>query len=300
MAELARRYWAITVGSVRVSGMGALGGAASESLDVAFEVTKSIQREPNTASVKIWNLSPSHRRALEAADTLALRVEAGYVGRSGILFDGDVRVAASRRRAAEHRQRQSRLGSLAVTGDVVDVITEIEAEDGGNSWRDARVNRSFGPGTPVSSVLAAAVDAMGIGRGNLAELGADPTLSGVGTYTEGTVLSGQAHREVDRIVRGIGLRWSIQNGNLQLQRGRAPLAVEAVRLSPETGLIGSPAPDADGYVEAVSLLNSGLYPGRPVVLESRDISGSYSVRRVTYQGDTAGPDWYAETVLQER
>jgi len=300
MADLFRRTWAIQVGDIRIAGTGAGGGASTDSLDAAFEINKTTQREPNTASVKIWNLSRSHRQALESTDTLPLRVEAGYVDHSGVLFDGDVRVAASRSRAAGHRSRQSRMGSLGAVSDVVDIVTEIEAEDGGTAYRDARVQRSFGDDTPVATVLRAAVDAMGIGHGNLNELAADPTMGDISTYSEGTVLSGQAHREVDRIVRSIGLRWSVQSGVLQLKRGRAPLQLTAVRLTPSTGLVGSPAPDADGYVEAVALLNPGLYPGRPVVLESRDVSGSYGVRRAIYTGDTAGADWYVTLTLEAR
>ena len=300
MSELFRRAWDIRVGTVQIAGEGAGEGAERATLDCAFEVELSTAREPNTAAVKIWNLSPSHRQALERTETLALRIAAGYVDSISILFDGDVRVAQSRRRVEAHRSAQSRLGRLVTLADVVDVITEIEAEDGGRAYRDARVQQSFAAGTPVVSVLRAAVEALGIGEGNLAEIAADPTMSGVGTYSEGTVLSGQAYREVDRIVRSIGLTWSIQAGVLQLRSGREPLQVTAVRLTPSTGLIGSPAADADGYITALSLLHPGLYPGRPVVLESREISGSFAVRRVRYVGDTAGADWQAELTLEAR
>lgn len=300
MAELFRRTWAISIGALRIAGEGAGGGAERASLDCVFEVEKSTSREPNTAHLQIYNLSRSHRRALEQASSLALRIEAGYVDNHGVIFDGDVRVAASRRRAQEHRPAQSRLGRVGSVGDTVDVTTEIEAEDGGTAWRTATVQRSFSPGAPVAAVLRACVDAMGVGRGNLSELGVDVTLGDVGTYAEGTVLSGPAHRELDRIVRSVGLTWSVQAGNLQLKRAGQALATTAVRLAPETGLIGSPAPDADGYVECVSLLDPGLYPGRPVVLESREVSGSFSVKRVRYQGDTSGGDWYAQSTLEER
>ena len=135
---------------------------------------------------------------------------------------------------------------------------------------------------------------------HLAELSADATLRGIDVYSEGTVLSGQAHHEVDRIVRGLGLTWSVQSGGLQLKRAGQPMATMAVVLSPSTGLVSSPSIDADGYVTAVSLLNPSLYPGRPVDLRSESVSGSYQVRRQTDTGDTAGDDWYSEVTLEER
>lgn len=299
MPELFRRAWAIQVGTIRVSGEGAGGGGERASLDCSFEIEKSTRREPNTAAVKVWNLSQEHRAALRQTRNVALRVEAGYVGHVSTLFDGDVRVAQSapgveRRRKAD----KTRLRSIK---DATDWVTEIEAEDGGTAYRTATVQQSFGRNTPVATVLRAAVTAMGIGEGNLRELGADPELAGsVGVYENGTVLSGVAHRELDRIVRSVGLRWSVQNGVLQLKRGRQALATRAVMLNKETGLIGSPTLDADGFVEATSLLNGALYPGRPVVLESRELSGSFQVRRVRHVGDTSVSDWYSETILEAR
>ena len=301
MADLFRRQWSIQVGTVRVEGIGAGPGGARTGLDCSFEIERSTRREPNKASVRIWNLAPEHRAALERTRALPVTVAAGYAGAVSTLFDGDVRVAESRRRQAAHRSAVSAHGRLAGTTDDVDYMTEIEAEDGGTAWRTATVSRSFGPGTPVSAVLAAAVDAMRIGRGNLGEIGTLALGDGdLGAYSEGTTLSGQAHRELDRVVRSCGLTWSVQSGALQLRRAGRALATTATMLSSSTGLVGSPSVDADGYVEAVSLLNGALYPGRPVVLSSRHLEGSFQVRRVRHVGDTTGSEWYSEVTLEER
>ena len=302
MSDLYRRQWVVQVGTIRIEGLGAGDGQERAGLDCAFEVNATVQREPNTASIKIWNLSPEHRRVLESSATLSVRIEAGYLGATSVLFDGDVRVSESRRRAALHRQASGRLGRLGQIDDLVDVVTEIEAEDGGTAWRTATVQQSFGVETPISTVLAACVDALGIGRGNLADFDATTAFAGgdVRTYLEGTVLSGQAHHELDRIVRSAGLTWSVQKGALQLRRGSAALAMTAVVLSPGSGLLGSPSVGADGYVTVISLLNGTLSPGRPVVIRSREVQGSYAVRRVRHVGDTAGQDWSSELTLEGR
>lgn len=302
MPDLYRRSWVVTVGTIRIGGLGAGGGAARSGLDLAFEVESSVQREPNTCALKIWNLSPEHRRSLDGASAMPVRVEAGYVDSITTLFNGDVRVTESRRRAAQHRQASSRAGSLSHGVDLVDVITSIEAEDGGTAWRTATVSRSFAARTPVVAALEACVEALGIGRGNLDELDAEAVYAGgdVRSFAEGTVLSGLAHVEMNRLVRGCGLTWSVQSGALQLRRAGRALATRAVLLTPETGLVGSPAVDADGYVTTTSLLNGALYPGRPVVLRSRELEGSYQVRRVRHVGDTAGQDWSSEVTLEAR
>ena len=302
MSDLFRRQWRIHVGTIRIEGLGAGDGAERAGLDCAFEIESTVQREPNTASLKIWNLSPQHRRILESSSTLPVQVEAGYLNATSVLFAGDVRVSESRRRAAMHRTSAGRYGRLGKTNDIVDVCTEIEAEDGGTAWRSARVQRSYSAGTSVSAVLADCVDALGIGRGNLADFDAAARIAGgdIQTYNEGTVLTGAAHAELDRIVRSCGLTWSVQKGALQLRGGAQSITMTAVRLSPGSGLLGSPSVGADGYVTATSLLNGTLSPGRPVVLESRDVSGSYSVRRVRHVGDTAGADWFSELTLEAR
>jgi hypothetical protein len=300
--DLYRRQWAVTIGPIRIEGLGAGDGLELAGLDVSFEVESSLAREPNTCSVKVYNLSPEHRRRLDSSAMLPVRVEAGYYQAMTVLFDGDVRVAESRLRAASHRQAQSRLGALAQTVDLVDIVTEIEAEDGGRAWREATVTRSFGPGTPISEVLGACVDALGVGRGNLDELDSEALYNGgdLRTFAEGTVLSGQARREVDRIVRSCGMTWSVQGGAFQLMRAGQALATRATLLNSGTGLVGSPAVDAEGYVTATSLLNGNLYPGRPVVLQSREVEGSYKVKKVRHYGETSGADWSSEVTLEAR
>jgi hypothetical protein len=300
VSKLFRRFWDLRIGGLSIAGEGAGGGAEIASLDLSFETTKSTKPEPNTCGIKIWNLAPEHRRQLEGAQNLALTVDAGYVDLHEIIFSGDVRVASSRRSTSASRRPRKQDGSLAHRAEGVDVVTEIEAEDGGRAWRTATVSWSFARATTVEAVLREALRAMDLGEGNLREIGTIGLAEEVLTYASGTVLSGPAHREVDRIVRSCGLTWSIQNGALQLRRGGAALATTAVRLTPATGLLGSPAPDAENRIECVALLVPGLYPGRPVVLESREVSGSYQVARVRYVGDTAGAEWQSQLVLEPR
>ena len=56
MSDLFRRAWDIRAGTVRIAGEGAGAGVERATLDASFEIEKSTEREPNTASVKIWIL----------------------------------------------------------------------------------------------------------------------------------------------------------------------------------------------------------------------------------------------------
>lgn len=264
MGELFQREWAVTVDRLRITG-----------LDVAFKVEKSTKREPNKAEVRIWNLTRDQRRQLQELEQVRVKIEAGYQDNTFQVFQGDLRRATSER-------------------DGADWITSIEGDDGGRAYLTARIQRSYPPGTTVETVVRDCARALGVGSGNVRELTAGASLLGAGsTFPEGTVVSGDVSRELTRLLRSVGLRWSVQNGNLQILRRGEPLQTTAVRLSPSTGLIGVPQVNAEGGVTAVALLVPDLFPGRLVQFDTVDLSGGYRVEAVTYTGDTAADDWYA-------
>lgn len=286
MAKLFQRAWRVRVDDFQ-----------SETLDIAFEVEKTTKKEPNKCTLKLWNLTPEHRRQLAALSTVTkkkksstsstkrktalsgkirVEVEAGYVGATTLIFRGDLRTAKS-------------------TLDGADYVTELEGEDGGKAVLLGRINRSFPPGTTVETVVKACAQAMDVGYGNAAELAHAARLEGSGgVFTNGTVLSGSAATELDHILKSAGLRYSIQNGNLQIQKRGAALQGTAVKLSPDTGLLGSPTSNADGTVSAIALMIPDLYPGRKVKFESVDFTGFYQIEKCKYAGDTAGDDWHVE------
>jgi hypothetical protein len=281
--ELYGRSWRLRIGDLLIDGRHP---AQIRPLDISFQVEKSTKREPNTFSAIVTNLSPDHRDQLEGARNIPVILEAGYRDLFSVIFEGDLQDGRNKKAA------KKRL-------DNVNWRTELEGADGGDSYRDSRVQQSFGADTPVPVVLEAAVQALGIGLGNLRELGTDVSLEGGGnTYPEGTILSGQAADEVDRIVESIGLTWSIQNGVFTLREAGQPLQNTAYRLTTASGLIGSPAKDNAGVISAVCLLNPELYPARRVVLDSKGVDAQTYVDRIRYVGDTASTDWQCELELK--
>lgn len=276
------RTWAVTVGSLRVA----------KPLRVAFTIEKTVHAAPNKASLKLWNLTRAHQAQLEEQSDAPVLIEAGYEGEHGLetIFAGQVH-------RARGGHRDGRAGNRTEQ-DGPDVVTQIEAIDGGRSYREARVSQSFGAGTSVGVVVRACVTALGLGVGNLDEALRTIELEagGVG-YSDGTVLAGQASRELSRLLSAFGLRWSVQHGALQVLRRGQPLQTQAVRLSPETGLLGSPEIGTRGRVKVRALLTPELWPGRRVILSSQRLEGRFEVRTVSYEGDSHGDSWTAECEL---
>lgn len=272
------RDWRVTVGTLRVSAP----------MRVSFQIERSLKSKPGSATVKLWNLTRDHQSQIEQAEFAQVVVEAGYKGDRGLetIFSGEL-----------YRARGNKRQGIRTERDQVDAVTHVEARDAGRAFQRARIEKSFGPGVRVQTVLRSLADALGVGVGNLSEVEGVAKMHGGDTFPEGTVLSGQASRELTRLLRGMGLRWSVQHGHLQVLRRGRPLQEKAVRLAADSGLVGRPEKGTRGRVTATALLTPDLWPGRTVVLDSRDVEGNYEIRQVTYSGDSHGNDWLAECEL---
>jgi hypothetical protein len=269
--QLFGRIWRLTAGDLDVS-----------ALDLTFNVSKSTSREPNTAEIRVINLSRENRARLERADRPRVVLRAGYEADGDpppVLFVGDARRVFSERSG-------------------LDIVTTLQASDGGREIQTARISRSYAPGTEISKVLRDAVEALGVGVGNLSDFeGAYRARNGASVFPDGYAADGPARRVVQDLARAAGLRWSVQNGALQLLRVGQALQSTALRLSATSGLVGTPTRDEAGKVAATVLLQPGVEPGRRVILASDTIEGGYEVRQTVYKGDTSGADWYATLEL---
>jgi len=261
------------------------------SLHAAFSVNRTSNKDPNTASVTVYNLNPTNRALLkQGADMLAtpktawnwpLLIEAGYVGNRMQIFSGDIR-------------------RVEVGKQAVDWVTTIEADDGGRAYVGARLNTYFGPGTTVRQILQAAADALGVGLGNsAAKFAAGNFRKGFVNFKKGVAVHGAASKILDKYVTSAGYAWSIQDGQLQVLGPNESLLDIAVVLTPTTGLIGTPSHGEKGAINAVSLLNGEIKPGRVIDIQCRSLTGRYRATAVTHSGDTQGSDWYSSFEAEE-
>lgn len=288
MARFFGRKWALTLGTSSTTAL------RTEGLYLDFQIEKSLAQEPNKAAITVYNLSAEHRKAVEDLSTydplvkaktrpnanahkvpktgkIRVELEAGYEDFSGVIFRGDLRWARSTFSG----------GTWA---------TEIEGEDGGRTYLASRISQAFPAGTTAYNVVTACADAMGLGRGNLANV-ADKL---AWAYSHGTVASGWAAEELAGVIRRSGLRYSIQNGALFFENIALRTELPALVIAPDSGLVGYPAKDANGLVTFTSLLHPDLAPGAYVALQSSHISGNLKIYRVTYSGSVDKSEWYAK------
>lgn len=281
MSVLRRRVWSVTIGT-KV-------GSLEVGLNVSghrceFKIDKTIEAKPNTCVLRIWNLSREQRSALVEQRPaegktrgIPVRISAGYEETGpALLFLGDLRIATNTRQGA-------------------DWISTIESGDGEAAKQNARLNVAYGPGTDPAVALRAIVKALGLDPGNSAKAAAALKAGGVAKlFAQRAILSGSAWQHAQDFCRSADLEFSVQEGAIQITKRGETIEGRVVRLSPETGLIGSPSVDAKGILTATSLLQDGLSPGRLVVLDSPSTQGNFRIERTSYTGDTHGQPWYAE------
>lgn len=252
-----------------------------DGLRVQFSVEKTLTKHPNTADVKITNLSESTRRQMRKKHAKVV-LSAGYDDTIARIFSGQARTTDHARQGPEWE-------------------THIQCGDGEVQFRFSRVSESYGPGAALGDIITSLGRSMGVDLGNVREqVEAGGFRGNVDQFAQGYVAHGRASTELDRILRTAGFEWSIQDGALQLLKPGQTSKRQAVLLSPETGLVGSPehgAPDKKGkpsVMKCKSLLQPSIVPGGRVELRSQNVQGQYRVEKVKHTGDTAGGDWYSE------
>lgn len=253
-------------------------------LRVAFSIEKNLGKDPNPCTVTVYNLSPATRAELQHKP-LHVRLEAGYDGNFERVFSGDLTWCQS-----------------ALVG--VDWVTKMQLGDGERAIRYARVNRSYKSGTDAKTVLKDIAGSMGFKMPADFEAAAELAKQ----FVSGLSISGPSEKEMTRVTRSKGLDWSVQDGTLQFLRKDGVRPDEALVISQDTGMIGTPeygAPEKSAKAKAKekaapsltvkTLLKPSVTPGAKILVRSRSMNGLFKVQRVVHTGDTFGTDaWTSE------
>ncbi len=244
---------------------------------IKFKIVKTLKKEPNQAEVVIWNMNEQQRQQLTSKKQPEIRIAAGYGKDLTQLFVGT---------GIYVRHEIDTKGNI---------LTTVSTTDGGEKYQTARVNLSFGPRTKIDVVLKAIVEKMGLKTGNTSKVAAELARGlKADIFLEGAVVSGSCATELSHLCRSAGLEWSIQDGALQFLELNKALDVFAIRLAPDTGLIGTPTVDNKGVLTAQCLLVKDLLPGRQVEIDSRFVKGRFRLETCKYSGDTEADEWYAD------
>jgi hypothetical protein len=167
------------------------------------------------------------------------------------------------------------------------ILTIISCGDGSKALRRATISKSFPKGTPVKDVvdeLAKQIEKEGVSRGEWKF----PDDVESKKFKRPYAVCGSCVRELDTIGRGNGFYWNVQNETMEIVPGDGFIG-DVVLISPETGMIGTPA-ITDNGVRVSALLNPGIRPNRRVQLKSETLEmngddGMYRVTSASYSGN---------------
>lgn len=290
MPDLFGRRVAITLGTFRfVSDASPDGspvllddGSKLYGFRVTFKVERSHESTGNKAQAQIFNANEDSRgKFSDGRPRPHFIIEAGYRDTFGQLFAGE---------AVE----------ISTTRNAPGIVTTIKAKDGFSASRQ-RIVKSFAPGANAGDVIADIAKSLGINASKaIARAKAGDFTGGIQRFFNGVSLSGNSKAEMDKFARTYGFDWSIQDGELQMLLPEETTKEEAVLLSADTGLIGSPARVYDDMkpraviMKGRSLLNPKIRPGRRLELESVEVSGSFRALKVEHAGQSDGGDFYSD------
>lgn len=251
---------------------------------ITFKIEQTDTSISNKAQIQVYNLSPQSLSFLESNDLVAI-LNVGYGERLEQLLIGDVIQPVKMRKVGPDR------------------ITQIAIGDGEKTLVRTSINATARPGQTYGPVIEAAINALGVARGPIRGINAEP-------LRRGYSYSGSVRDLLNEITETLGLNWSIQNNALQILPKTEYIRTEAVVLSPQTGLLGELS-KSERFIVGRSLLNAKIRPRVPLKIISKRFAsvvasfsgptieaaagqGFFSVDKVFHAGDSDGGLWESE------
>ena len=231
---------------------------------VEFEVQRNALGSSQTATFKVYNLGEATRKLIyadqyDSANRFrAIQFRAGYAGFTPLIFNGFLRKAASAREG-------------------VNMVTTIEAYDGGLAMAAGFTSQTVVSGTPLSDVLANLAKSLP----NTAGTPIIGNFSGAGS--RGKVLFGNTWNIIRQESNNLAF---IDNGQVKILQPNEAIKSDIPVITSESGLLGSPARSGQ-MIEFEMLFEPRLTVGQIVQLESttnRLYNGTYKVMGFTHSG----------------
>lgn len=240
---------------------------------ISFDIEKTLEDDPNPATLTIWNLAPDTRAAV-TVKPVQIRIQAGYRDEPiETLFLGDLKQAQTYR-------------------DGSDVLTKILIADG-ERCMNARVSTAFGAGTTARAQIGTIAGKMGLA----VPRNVNEAKEFVQSVASGKTLQGPARGAMTNVVRKLGGKWSVQDGQLQILLGNDVRADQALVIAEESGMIGSPefgAPNDKGDPPTLTVrhyLYPQCKPGGKVFVQGEFVRGLFRIEKVKHSGDSHSGDW---------
>ena len=287
-------------------------GVSITALRISFSIEKGATKNPNKCTCRIYNLRKATRELVQVVGNVLI-LKAGYRQDIGAqtIFTGTVT-------------------RYLTVKEGPDWVTELEMADGLLEFRDSKVSLSFAPGVQAVDVLRNVAS-----RFNLPVRTLPDDIQPL-QYAQGFAFTGRVREAMDKACDYLGLEWSIQNREVQIINKGGVFKQQAIVLSEDSGMIGSPEQEAKTMTDKAaakvgitkaqrgvdttyrvdkegnrqerlrvlgykvrSLLQPTLQPGGYVQVKSVGIDGEFfRIESLVHNGDTHGAEFQTELTLR--
>jgi hypothetical protein len=224
---------------------------------INLRLIRDIYPEPDAADISLYNLSPNTIAGLRAGQPITIR--AGYGGNVGTVFAGNIEEVSSRR-------------------GIPDTETKLLAVDGSSRYLRYPINTLFSGWRSGQRIIYD-----GLGWANTPVIFHPECKDKM--YKDYS-LSGTMSSEIRPLLADIGSTGHIYGGTMYIHPLTIPV-FGTVTITSENGLLEQPLPIRDaetgdsGY-SVKTLLFHNLKPGGSLDIKSRDVTGKFVIRKITY------------------
>ncbi len=249
-----------------------------QGLRLDWQVEKMRGGDPDSASLTIYNLATVSRALLATAWAAMMptivTLFIGWGGLPELVFRGD----------AWHMVPERVEGT--------DVLTTIQARDGGGAVRDTPPSGSTGFGLGLQLAVAQILGLMKLPPSSTAMASIAAAAAGnVAAQSLQHIDATEPREALDVLLASVGLGWGIADGMFVVYRGGLRDDVLPAILTPQTGLLNWRVVD-DGGVEFEALAQSSVVPGCQVSilgpLGAVIGGGPLRIDEVRFSGSTEG------------
>lgn len=230
-------------------------------LTIYFDSEFDDSEKINTTKIKVYNLSDKTIAGIKQNSPVLL--SAGYKGDVGVIFEGIVK-------------------NPQTNWSGVDKITEIEGVDQHGLYLTKKINKTFAPNTPASTILRYLIGEAGLGAG-------DFSLVQDFIYRKGKTLKGNVSTLIKSIVKDTKSKMHINRGKIYIRDANKGDATGFV-VNKDSGLIDVPEKIESETEDKKSkkkttrvgwkvkmLLNHRITVDSIIILQSKAVSGQFRV-----------------------
>ncbi len=266
-------------------------------LRVQFYVVNADRQTLKSAEITVYNLSSDMAQRIFAKEFTRVEISAGYTGNIALIFKGSITMV--------------RKGKLNAT----DTYVRISAQDGDQAFNWAVSSWTLASGYTADDLYKRFLQDLapyGITAGYKPTFNANPSVDAFTCF-------GGTKWHLRTFAQAQGCTWSIENGQLNFLPFGAVYPGNVPKITPGSGLIGSPELTLDGIV-IKSLLNPAIRAGCQINIDDSQVNnvtvtnkyqfpdgyklptldgkGAYKTLQVIQEGDNRGNTWFTTSLCE--